>query len=402
MSPRGADGPLLVVFHAASLGAISFIMSANGMALPQLFYQRLHAHDKVLLLAICLFMGTCGSIAGVLASRAARGSVRIALAATFAAEGALFAVTGAIVYASLNAAAQVGANYAMNHLDHAATARAGSRRRLHDAASNAVRLSGMLAAPLVMTALYLRRAAILAVLAVAFAIASASAASLDAHGAHGAHGADARRAVEARPVDRAGRLLFGFAACVYTALYLLAANLIYLLRDVVGLADAERRGGSAIVVVFGAALVANASASALRRRRASERRGVLALASPLPALAIAAAVLSSGAKPTYGHVLAGCAAVGLGYGVFLAELRERASEGARERGETGLLTLFNNLANVSSLIAFAAMIAIAAATRGETGRAYQVVLAIVGLLPWAGLPLLLASTARSARAQGAT
>jgi hypothetical protein len=93
-----------------------------------------------------------------------------------------------------------------------------------------------------------------------------------------------------------------------------------------------------------------------------------------------------------GAVAAGAAALGVLHGAFLLEVREYASRGARSEGKAGLLDLFNNMANYSSLIAFTCLLALGAVLRGAS--VYPWLLGLVGALPVAGAPLLLAALLR--------
>lgn len=388
---EGGAGTGRVLLNTGALFVLSFLMSANGTVLPQLFFQRHHPEQKVLLLAVCLLSATLLAIGGVLASRRGglhRGPALAALGATLAAEGALFLVTSAWAYVALNAAAQLGVNFLMNHLDQAALSRAGLRgRRLADAASNAVRLVGMLAAPAFFTAFHERVPVVLAVLAAGLLLAVVSAASaLDRPSATRAARAVARFT---GPLPRADRLFFAYVVALYVALTLFAANVIYLLRDVVRLASPERRGGTTIVVVFAAALVSGALDARLR----GPHRGVRlwALAAPVPPLALSAAALLAGVEAGFAAVIAAAILIGAPYGVFLAELRDRSSRG----GDPRLLTLYNNVANLSALAAFAIMTALVA-TAGRA-PAHPRLLALIGGLPIVALPLLFASRPRPER-----
>ncbi|HVH41316.1 MAG TPA: hypothetical protein VM925_03205 [Labilithrix sp.] len=382
-----------VILGASAFFVTSFLMSGNGNVLPQLFFQRFYPDRKVVLLAACLFVGTCGGIAGVLVSRRTelgRTRALVIVLATLGAEAALFFLRDALTYVALNAVAQFGANYLTNQVDHAAVTRgAPEHRRLYDGASNVARLFGILAAPAFFTRFVGQTIPVLAILTAATGIALASAGSVATLPARQAvTGVDVTAGKPLRALEPADRLLFGYAAGVYVALYLFAANLIYLLRDVLHVEDAVRRGGTAIVVVFFSALVANALAASLRGTSEPRRP---ALAAPVGVLAVAAAVMLRGETLPFAVVLGGCAVVGTTYGVFLAEVRDHASRGARDHGKIELLTLFNNLGNVSSLIAFGVMVVLAATLHGS--GTHRWVLGIIGILPVAVLPLLFASTA---------
>lgn len=393
MSPAAAKTTKLrVALRASGFLVTSLLMSANGNVLPQLFFQRFHAERKLLLLAACLFLGTSAGIVGVLASR--RGELRRSNAVavvilTIGAEATLFLLRDALAYVAVNALAQFGANYLTNQIDRAATSRGDSDRRLYDGVSNGARLLGILAAPAFFTRFVGQAAPTFVVLGLAATIALASALSLAAPEAGRAPTGGSSAAAA---LARSDRLLFGYAASVYVALYLFAANLIYLLRDVVRLQDAVRRGGTAIVVVFASALLANALYAAVRGTGRPRRS---ALAAPVPMLAVAAAILLCGVAVPPPAIFAACAIIGATYGVFLAEIRDHASRGARESGKTELISAFNNLSNVSSLVAFGVMALLATLLRHSPNGTHGWVLGIIGVLPLAAVPLLLSATERN-------
>lgn len=390
MSDTQDARPFSVVVHSTPLLVLSFLMSANSNVLPQLFFQRhAPAQGKLLLLALCLLGCTCASILGVAASRWARPGrlgVFILLAMTLAAENALFLVQGTALYMVLAAAAQVGANHLMNHLDHAGVQRAGaSQRRIHDGATTISRLLGMLAAPIMFPWMYDQPALLHGTLGLGTLLAVAGTAALFSKVLPSS--LEQVAGTKAAPARREDVLLLGFSLTVYVALYLFAANLIYLLRDAVHVQDAEQRGGTTLTIVFAGALAGNLLASLGKRPAGHHLRLPLFLA-PVPLLAGAALVLFLGEMPPTEVFLAGACALGASYGAFLAELRAYVSNAAREPGREGLLTWFNNLANVSSLVAFLVMALIAGWAQGGAHAAHPWVLGLVGLLPVTGLVLL--------------
>jgi len=196
--------------------------------------------------------------------------------------------------------------------------------------------------------------------------------------------------------NRADWLMFGYAIAVYAALYLFAANMIYLLRDLFHIPGAETGGGAAIVTVFVSALGSNGAMAAARQ--SSPATGALCLkaatlALPAVALIIAAGLVLAGIKASYPICLAAAVVIGAGYGVFLWEVRDYASRAARQ-GKTALLSWFNNMANISSLLAFGLMLMLAS---GRSGTYYiGLMWAIIGLLT-AGLILLICFTAQAPR-----
>lgn len=402
--PTAAPAPArgTVALRAAAFLTLSFVMSANGNVLPQQFFQRHHAAHKSLWLALCLLVGTTAATVAVWRARrghAARRAMLATLALTLGAEGALLVLRDAAAYVAVNAAAQFGANTLTNHVDLTASARAGAARRgVHDAVSNLSRLLGILLAPWFFTRFYARRDALLLALGAAGALGFAAVAatfSRDVDEAPQPDGAPA--ATASAPLSAWDRLLAAYSVGLYLSLYLFAANVLYLLRDVVHLADADRRGGVTISVVFLGALSTNALAAAVRARRPRASSSLLLLGAPAVVLCGAAAALFADAVHSAGVVLIGSLVLGLSYGGFLAEVREWCSRGARDEGKSALLTLFNNMTNLSSLAAFGTMLVLALVARQVGRPVVGPLLLIIGALPAAALIALLASTRRVGR-----
>jgi hypothetical protein len=379
---------------AASLFFLSFLMSGNANVLPQLFYQHFYPERKVLLLAVTLFVSTLSSMAGVAASRRARigrGGTLLALAATIAAAVWLLSVREALIYILLISAIQFADNYLLNRIDHAAVARSGAAKRsFNDVIGNVARLLGMLAAPAFFTAFYGNSLLLLIAVAVLGGVACGGATVL----LRSAGGESATTDGPASgPLDRADRLLFGYAVSIYVALYLFAANMIYLIRDLLQMPGAELRGGRVIVEVFVAAALVNGTVGALRRPSGGGRAVRLTpLGAPMLALLLSGGLLAAGVRPSFPVFQLFGILVGGTYGLFLLELRGYASRGAREEGKKLLLTWFNNMANVSAVLAFGLMVALAVGRAHAPGALYIWTLALIAVIPAAGSALLLGAS----------
>ncbi|MFN7924167.1 MAG: hypothetical protein U0Q16_28960 [Bryobacteraceae bacterium] len=319
------------------------------------------------------------------------------LAGTVLAAIALTSVEGKILYVSLLTAIQFGDNFLLNSLDHLAAERAGASRRMNDAMGNGARLLGMLSAPVVYTSLYGSLEKLRIVIAGFGALAFAGTLTILA-GFHGGGGRNADRTEAAEPASAADKLLFGFAVSVYASLYLFAANMIYLARDVLRLPNAEARGGGVIVGAFLSALVVNGLLGLVKRKDKSLLFGRLA---PAPILLVAAAAaLLAGVQCGFRELMMGGAVVGAGYGAFLLEIRNYASRKASEGKTSKLLTWFNNLGNISALAAFALMAALAAARSQYPEGIHAWTLSLIATLPALGLILLWkAAAARPEAAQ---
>ncbi len=149
------------------------------------------------------------------------------------------------------------------------------------------------------------------------------------------------------------------------------------------------------------ALGAN-GALALARRSSLEsgRRSLRAAALALPSVALvfAAGLIISGIQAGYSLCLAASAVIGACYGIFLWEVRDYSSRAAK-LGKTALLSWFNNMANISSLLAFGLMLALSSSRSNVPGAYYLWLMwAIVGILA-AGLILLLCAAVLARRAK---
>jgi len=376
---------------AFALFFMSFLMSGTTNPIPQLFFQRHYAEQKTFLLSVALLLSTVAALAGVLISRRARArriAITIWIAMTAALTVAMLSVNSAPLFIACLVCVQFADNLLLNQIDHAAAARSGCLRAFNDGAGNTARLFGALSAPAFFTmfsSLAMLERIVIALLGVA-AIAGCLKIFLlqpetETHAA--------TPTAHSEP-DRADWLVFGFAIALYASLYLLAANLIYLFRDVFHIPAAETRGGIAVVAVFLAALLANGAVIAFRRSTAAfDGRNLRTAALALPALALMmlAGIVLAGFQAGYTICLTACVTVGALYGVFLHEIRAYSSSAAMQ-GKTALLTWFNNMANISSLFAFGLMLAMASRRSGDTRVYYTWLMWAVGVVPAVGLVLL--------------
>lgn len=387
---------------AFALFFLSFVMSGNGNAVPQLFFQRYYAEQKTLLLAAGLLASTAaGTLAVVLSRRArsARTATAFLMLGTLCGLVALLTLREAALFIAALVLVQFAANYLTHQIDCTAVERAGSLRRFNDTACMIGRLCGMLSAPAFFTAVFDKKAlALVSVLTAGFLAAWGAVHLLRVRPV--AHTTGADPAAGTQTADRADRLLFIYAVSVYVSLYLFAANMIYLLRDLLHIPHPETRGGTAIVFVFVSALLSNALLAALRGRSAEQNRRTIPagmLAIPAVALTAFGGAIALGFRPEFLIFSVGSAIVGAAYGAFLWELRDYCTQAARRHGKSVLLSWFNNMANVSSLIAFCLMLAFAA-TRAKSPDSYFVlVMWAVAALPAAGLGSLAGSAALARR-----
>jgi hypothetical protein len=398
-APKGA-----LALGAFALFFLSFLMSGNGNALPQLFFQRNYPAEKTQLLSVALLTATIAGVFGVLTSRRVRshrGAIVVFLLGTAALMEIGLSLKGAAVFIVCLASIQFCDNFLLNQIDHAAAARAHNLRGFNDAAGIAARLFGMLSAPAFFTLAagnaFLERATV----AVLGCVSAAGVFRLFAFRPGPEVAENAARPEEPLSPDLGDWFVFGYAVTIYLALYLFAANMIYLLRDLFHVPGAETRGGAAIVGTFFAALAANAAVAALRRgrERPPGKLGAGMLAAPALLLIVAASAILAGLRTPYWPVLGAAMSIGAAYGGFLWELRDYSSRAARQ-GKTALLTWFNNMANISSLFAFGLMFALASARAHSPDSYFIRLMWAIGLAPTSGLVLLAFAAAR--RSAGAS
>jgi hypothetical protein len=381
---------------AVALFFLSFLMSGAANVLPQLQFAHEPAGRKTGLLSLALVVSTLAAVAGVLLARRwtpRRGAVTLGLGAVPLLTLALLQAPGATAFIALLVLLQFADNLLLHRLDEAAVARAGAWRRFNDTASNTARLAGMLAAPACFTLLAGSTAELALVAVLGLGAVAGGWWLLRLPAAQATPPGAPQAALQAVPPAPRDRLLFGYALVVYAGLYLLAANMIFLLADRFALPDAATRGGLLIVVVFAAAIVANGLAARGGGARAGLRP--VALAAPALAMALVAAAPLAGWQPPYAACVAASAAIGAAYGAFLWQLRAHASAAALQ-GRGAVLGWFNNMANVSALCAFLLMLAMSRLAAGP--GYYDLLLGGIVLLQLAGLWPLAAALRRGAQA----
>ena len=219
---------------------VSFLMSGNGNALPQVFFQHYYPEQKTLLLSIALLSSTIASVIGILISRrvdTCRRAIAVSILATAAIVEALLSADSAGLFIACLILVQFADNFLLNQIDHAAVARAGELRGFNDGMGTAARLLGMLCAPAFFTVFAGNERVEMIVVA---ALGIAAMAGCLCLFRIQPQPEPQKQACEQHAVpDRADWLVFAYAIAVYAALYLFAANMIYLLKDLFHIPDAE-------------------------------------------------------------------------------------------------------------------------------------------------------------------
>ncbi|MGZ5049866.1 MAG: hypothetical protein ACXWF8_06360 [Methylobacter sp.] len=371
-----------LMLSAMALFFLSFLASGNSNALPQVFFQRHYPEQKTLLLSVTLLADTIAAIAGIFISRRVRSrrlTTMLLLGLIITAVEALLYSDNAMLFIPCLVLVQFSENWLFNQIDHAAVASAGELRGFNDGLGTFARLLGMLCAPAFFTFFADQRLVEQIVVAVLATIAMAGCWRLFRDERMQTKTQTSQELIAPTVTDR---LLFVYAITVYASLYLFSANMIYLLKDLFHMPGAETRGGGAIVTVFLAALITNAILSMNRLSSRATKLRVAELAFPALTLVSSAVLILAKVQIDYPLCLAAGAAIGVSYGAFLWQVRDYASSAARQ-GKTALLSWFNNLANLSALIAFGMMTAIA-----SDGTYYLWLMAMIVAMLTVGLILL--------------
>lgn len=383
-----------LLFGGFAIFFLAFVMSGNNNAVPQLFFQRFYPHQKTLLLSISLLLATVAATVAVALSKRYRLStshlilgmltmVGATLMLYFTHEGPLFIVVMVVV--------QFAVLYLTNLLDYASVARAGALRGFNDGAGVLARLAGTLGAPLFFPAFYDDKAIALLCAGLLGLLATIGAAML-------LFMPVLQESVEAttgnaeKSPDRADQMFFAFAASIYVSLMLFGANMIYLLKDRLHIARAETRGGMVIAAMFVCAIIFNSLFAVLHRGRTAIRPRevrVAPLTPPAVLLGIFGVIIGLGAPLTYPIFLIGACILGASYGIFVWEVRDYTSRGAQHQGKSALLTWFNNIGNISALIAFALMVTFAIHRAAAPAAYYLEITSAISCTPMLGLLLLI-------------
>ena len=391
-----ADRASLVglLFGAFAIFFLAFVISGNNNVVPQLFFQRFYPHQKTLLLSISLLLATVAATAAVALSKRFRLStihlilvmltmVGATLILYFTREGPLFIAVMVVV--------QFAVLYLTNLLDYASVARAGTSRGFNDGAGVLARLAGTLGAPLFFPAFYDEKAIALLCAGLLGLLATVGAAMLLLMPVL-QESVEATAGNAEKSPDRADQMFFAFAASVYVSLMLFGANMIYLLKDRLHIARAETRGGMVIAAMFVCAIIFNSLFAVLHRGRTGVRQREVRIASltpPAVLLGIFGVIIGLGAPLTYEIFLTGACILGATYGVFVWEVRDYTSRGAQHEGKSALLSWFNNIGNISALIAFALMVTFAIHRAKAPAAYYLEITSAISCTPLLGFLLLI-------------
>ncbi|HEY9856026.1 MAG TPA: hypothetical protein V6D05_09835 [Stenomitos sp.] len=380
-----------------------FLVSGLANVIPQFVLLQLAPEHKAFWLPLCLLAGTLGAIVGTLLGGAvwerwlSSRWVLLPLIGTGLGVWGLFHSRDPRLFVAIAAAVNGLGNLLITRFDHLATRAAGDERRpFNDRLGTACRLLGMLLAPWFFTH-HLQNAPAVSAVIVASLVGALTAWLATFRKAQGRLEAGRAAAADRVRLGAVDLLVLGHAVTVYASLYLFSANISYFLRDALGIKQATPRAGVLIVTVFLMALVAVALGGRLLRRAGHDGAvgpGYLALAPVLPLL-VALVAYEGHAAFTFRGLVAIAATLGVGYGCFLLGLRDHVSRSVR-LGKGLMLTVYNNLANVSALLAFVGMLALVRLVPGSSEAYYHAWMRLVATVSLSGIPLMLLARRRLA------
>ena len=382
------DSMFLLLVRNLSFVFLAFAASAYVNVVPQLVYARTAPGTKSLSLSATLLIGTIACVAAVEWARRFGYGTRPKLLgslitlALLAILNASSGITQPWNFAMLCVTLRALCQYASQETDRRAAALAGvAARGKNDTISLSMRFAGMLAGPLFVgqhpefdrlsAGVYMGLAALAlwSVVAVAKApVVRATAISTEP-------------SVDELPLDRSDRLLIWAARLCFACFAMLTACLMYVLRDIHGIADASRRCSLLITSAFGSAMLATPLLAMLRSRFFRQRTLSGMLPAPLGIIA-AGLLMPLPSAGKIGHSIAGAVVLGVAFADFQLSFRDYASHQAIERGRRALLAVFNNLSNTSALIAFGVMLVLSVVARllnANPAHSFSLGVAILGL-----------------------
>lgn len=385
-APRG------VVRRASAFFTFAFVAASSINILPQSWLMAQGLERKGLVLSSLLLAGTVGATAGISLSRrqlheAHQPSLRRSLWITPLFVLPLLAVVAGVrpllVYGALYVVFRAASNWLYNHLDHLLLAGLqGPAVRRHATASTTFQILGQMSGPAVFALLLGQPLVSIGVLLLAFAWSTLAVLDAPAPVAAPSH-AEAAPQPTGRLRGPALRLL-GWSLVLQTGIIGLFAQLIFLLGDYVGV-DSPAKTGGVLIGVVGLSSVAVVAASA-RLGAGLGRRWSLAW----PGLSMAACVVGLWMRPPLWGLVVCAVLAGVGGGRFLLVSRLRASAWQGPPGRATVLSLYNNIPNYASLVAYGLLGSIALVP-GEAHPAYHSVvlgLLLILYLAGAGIPLL--------------
>lgn len=367
---------------------LAFAASAYVNVVPQIVFARTAPDTKSQWLSATLFVGTIACIAAVDLAR------RVGYGGRPSACGSIVTLSVLLIllfssgfsqpwsFAASCIALRALCQYGSQETDRRAVYLAGSEARArNDAVSLSMRFAGMVCGPLfigqhpnfdfVSILVYVGLAA----------SALASVASVSAAPPIPSTQADPQTDSAEQPLNRSDQLVIWAARLCFACFAMLSACLLYVLRDLHGIADASHRGSTLFTAAFFTAMVATPCLAALRSRFSSSRTLVGMLPAPL-VIAAAGLLFPLPAAGKLEPALAFAVVIGVAFAAFQLSFRDYTSHHAMESGRRALLAVFNNLSNTSALVAFGVMLMLSAASRvlhTNPAHAFLVGITVLGL-----------------------
>jgi hypothetical protein len=359
---------LLVALRASFFFAFSFAWAGAINVLPQLWLLHRFPERRHFLLSLLLLGGTGCAVIGVLASQrqldrgrpVGRWGVVVGTAGWLVPLGVMLSANGLAAYVTAYLLFRFTSNWIFNHLDHHAVRLAGpSHAAAHVTSALAMQLLGMMVAPAFFAftdgrmELQVSVMGLLGVITVVPVL-------------------RAPRVTQVLPVT-AGAVpapprggVVRFHLCTFMALagvYAFATQLIYLLRDLYRVPDAERLGGLLLGLLGLVGMTTAAATGRLLAQRRTDREPTAVLAGSSLVFAAGIALFAWPASTATAWLLVPCGLAGGAYGAFLAASRLFATRHAA--GGASTLSLYNNMPNLAALGAYSVTALLSVATEHD-------------------------------------
>ncbi len=346
--------------HNAAFVYLAFVITGLTSVVPQRFFDTAALPNKHAWLAATLLLGSVASLYGVRLAqrfgfwhRPLQGGLSVVAGLT----AVLFVgleVTALWLFVASQVLARMLANYATQELDRRSVMLApGVERAGNDRAGMALRFLGMLLGPLwfglfVGTRTWMAFGVGLLALLACVSVLGLARVPVALHA----------ESPSASPLNLRERLLAAGVMCAYGAYYLLASNVVFVLRDLHHYPEPYAFGGALVATVYGAAVLTSIASAPMTRGGISLPWMLLA---PFT-MTLAACCLHSTAAAHAPVAVGGAALLGVAFAFFLLAIRNHVTRQV-EAGNLGWLAIFNNLGNTSALVGFSAMFAVVTLAR---------------------------------------
>lgn len=368
----------LLFLRASGIFLCAFLGAGLINVFPQILFQRFYPAQKKFYLSIFLLTGTAAAILGLWASHrqqrvtAQTNVTWVPMVASLVILSVLMSMVGLRLSTSLlwlfslHVFARFGMGYLLNLLDIETVHKTPlPQQPLNNQVVLVYRLLGMLIAPPFFALLFDRWIAMNVVLCMVTVVALVGSWTL----LKAPYESKQVTKEEATPqkIRTYDIMVTVFGLLSYTCFYLVATNLIYYLKDCIGIAGAETKGAFMVMLVFMTSIVSLSLAPRLLRTHGKQRSSVKAdstVPSSLSVYSFFVPVLIFGVALVFWRQWAQsevsitfCSMLlGAIFGFFLYELRAYMAKEARAKNNVALMSIYNNIPFVSSLFAFILML----------------------------------------------